>query len=297
MDRFDSMRLFVRVVDRRSFTAAAADLGLPRSTATEAIRHLESRLGVRLLERTTRHVAPTLDGEAYYRRCLSLLGDLEDAEGLFRNVQPRGLLRVDAHGLLTRAFVLPRLPEFLTQYPLIDLFIGQGDRLVDLVREGFDCVLRAGEISDSSLIVRKLVSLEKVTCASSAYLAEHGVPHSPDDLAGHRMVGFLSSRTQAVVPMELKVDGQTHHIVLPSRVTVNNSDSMADLGRYGFGLFQGPRYRVKADLESGVLVEVLKDYQPPPTALSALYPHSRQLSPRVRVFLDWVAEIFSKANI
>ncbi len=297
MDRFDSMRLFIRVVERRSFTAAAADLSLPRSTVTEVIRHLEGRLGVRLLERTTRHVAPTLDGEAYYRRCLSILADLEDAEGVFRDAQPRGLLRVDAHGLLTRTFILPRLPEFLERYPLIDLFIGQGDRLVDLVREGVDCVLRAGEIADSTMIVRKLVSLEEVTCASPAYLAKHGIPSSPDDLEGHRQVGFLSSRTNAVIPLEFTVDGQLRNVVLPSRVTVNNSDTMADLARYGLGLFQAPRYRVKADLESGVLVEVLKNHPPSPTALSALYPQSRQLAPRVRVFLDWVTAIFAKADI
>lgn len=297
MDRLDGMRLFARVVERRSFTSAAADLGLPRSTATEAIRRLEARLGVRLLERTTRHVAPTLDGEAYYHRCLSILADLEDAEGVFRDAQPRGLLRVDAHGLLTRTFILPRLPEFLARYPLIDLFIGQGDRLVDLVREGVDCVIRAGDLADSSLIVRRLATLEEVTCASPAYLAEHGVPASPDELEGHRMVGFLSSRTAAVIPLEFTVNGRLRNIVLPSRVTVNNSDTMADLARYGLGLFQAPRYRVRADLESGALVQVLKDHPPSGTALSALYPHARQLAPRVRVFLDWVTDIFANADV
>lgn len=297
MDRFDSLRLFTRVVDRRSFTAAAADLGLPRSTATEAIRQLEARLGVRLLERTTRHVAPTLDGEAYYQRCQSILADLEDAEGVFRDAQPRGLLRVDAHGLLTRTFLLPRLPEFLERHPLIDLYIGQGDRLVDLVREGVDCVIRSGELPDSSLIVRKLAVIKEITCASPAYLAAHGVPASPDDLEGHRVVGFVSSRTAAVIPLEFTVNGQLRHIALPSRVTVNNSDTMVEFARRGLGLIQAPRYRLKADLESGALVEVLQEHPPSLTPLSALYPHARQLAPRVRVFLDWVTEIFLKADI
>ena len=133
MDELDRMRLFVRVVERRNFTAAAADLGLPRSTATEAIKQLEDHLGTRLLDRTTRHVATTLDGQAYYERCLSILGEVEDAEAGFRSTEPRGLLRIDAHPLLTQKFLLPELPAFLERYPQIDLHIGQGDRLVDLV--------------------------------------------------------------------------------------------------------------------------------------------------------------------
>jgi len=145
MDRFETMRLFVRLVERRSFTAAAADLGLPRSTASEVLRGLEAHLGARLLERTTRHVTPTLDGEEYYRRCVAILSEVEGAESAMRDAQPRGLLRVDAHPLLTRTFILPQLPEFLARHPLIELQIGQGDRLVDLVREGVDCVIRSGQ--------------------------------------------------------------------------------------------------------------------------------------------------------
>ncbi|TIU63880.1 MAG: LysR family transcriptional regulator, partial [Mesorhizobium sp.] len=165
MDRLDRMRLFVRVVERHNFTAAAADLGLPRSTATEAIQQLEEHLGARLLDRTTRHVATTLDGQAYYERCLSILGEVEDAEAGFRSAEPRGLLRIDAHPLLTQRFLLPQLPAFLERHPGIDLHIGQGDRLVDLVREGVDCVIRAGEPQDSGMIMRRLAMIEEITCA------------------------------------------------------------------------------------------------------------------------------------
>lgn len=297
MDRFDTMRLVVRVIERRSFTAAAADLGLPRSTATEAVKRLEARLGTRLLERTTRHVAPTLDGQAFYERCLAILADVEEAEGLFRGVQPRGHLRIDAHPFLTRAFLLPRLPEFLQRYPLIDLHIGQGDRLVDLVREGVDCVIRAGELADSGMFVRRIATIEEVTCASPAYLREHGMPASPDSLAGHVMVGFVSSRTGAVMPLEFTVEGRLRHVVLPSRVTVDGSDAMADLARMGFGLIQAPRYRFRRDFADGTLVEVLANHRPPPTPLSALHPHNRHLAPRVRVFLDWVTRIFADAGL
>ena len=147
MDRLDRMQLFLRVVERRSFSAAAADLGLGRSTATEAIKQLEADLGARLLERTTRHVTPTLEGQVHYERCLAILSDIDEAENAFRDGKPRGILRIDAHPLLTRTFLLPHLPEFLARYPGLDLHIGQGDRLVDLVREGVDCALRAGELA------------------------------------------------------------------------------------------------------------------------------------------------------
>lgn len=297
MDRLDRMELFVRVVDRRSFSAAAADLGLARSTTTEAVKHLERSLGVRLLERTTRHVAPTLDGQAFYQRCLSILSEVDDAENAFRNAQPRGLLRVDAHPLLTQTFLLPRLQEFMQFYPLLDLQIGQGDRLVDLVREGVDCVIRAGAAAESGLIMRKLGTITETTCASPAYLEKHGTPSSPDALDGHLAVGFLSSRTGQTMPLEFTVDGVLRAVSLPGRLTVNNSDTMADLARRGFGLVQAPRYRFRQDFADGTLVEVLKDFPPPPTPLAALYPQNRQLSPRLRVFLDWIVKIFAEADL
>lgn len=296
MDRLDRMQLFIRVVERRGFAAAASDLGLARSTATEAIKKLEGDLGVRLLERTTRHVAPTLDGAAFYRRCVAILAEVDEAENVFRDMQPRGLLRVDAHPLLTRTFLLPRLNEFLDRYPLLDLQIGQGDRLVDLVREGIDCVIRAGEISDSGLIMRRLGMIAEITCASPAYISRHGMPRSPDAMEGHRAVGFISSRTGQIMPLEFTVGNTVRFVSLPCRLTVNNSDTMTDLARLGFGLIQAPRYRLQRDLDEGTLVEVLADYLPPQTPLTALYPQNRQLSPRVRVFLDWIVELFSKAE-
>src|SRR5258708_7618424 len=164
MDRFDAMRVFSRVVERRSFTLAAEDLGLPRSTVTDAVKQLEARLGVRLLERTTRQVRPTLDGEAYHRRCLSLISDLEEAEAAFVGAKPNGLLRVDVRCTLARHFLLPRLPAFLADYPDIELFLSEGDRLVDLIREGIDCVLRVGDLRDSDMIARRIAMLEEITC-------------------------------------------------------------------------------------------------------------------------------------
>ncbi|WP_315807348.1 MULTISPECIES: LysR family transcriptional regulator [unclassified Bradyrhizobium] len=295
MDRFDAMRLFVRLVERRSFTAAAADLGVPRSTASETLQQLEARLGARLLERSTRHVTPTLDGEEYYRRCVAILAELEEAEVALREAQPRGLLRIDAHPHLTRTFLLPHLPDFLARYPLLDLRIGQGDRLVDLLREGVDCVIRAGEPEDSGMILRRLGMIEEITVASPAYLAKHGMPATPDELDGHQMVGFISSRTGEVLPLEFCAGGTVRQVTLPSRVTVNNSDTSADLAKLGLGLVQAPRYRFADDLAEGALVEILTDYPPSPTPLSALYPQNRQLTLRLRVFLDWVSGILAQA--
>lgn len=291
------MRLFVRVVERGSFTAAAADLRLPRSTATEAIKQLEAQLGVRLLERTTRQVKPTLDGQGYYERCRFILAEVEDAETNLRGAEPRGLLRVSAHPLLTRTFLAPNLPEFLCRYPLIDLQLGQGDRLVDLVREGVDCVIRAGEPEDSGMVMRRLATIPEITCASPAYLERYGTPRSPAELEGHRAVGFLSSRTGGILPFEFTDGSGIRHVNLPARVVADNSDTLHDLALLGLGLIQAPRYRFERDLAEGRLVEVLKDYPPTPTPLSALYPQNRQLARRVRVFLEWASDIFARARL
>jgi len=296
MDHLDSMRLFIRVVDRRSFTLAASDIGIPRSTATVVIRELERRLNCRLLNRTTRVVSPTADGQIYYVHCVAVLASIDEAEASFRNPQPSGQLRIDAHGMLSRTFILPRLPEFLSRYPQIDLHIGQGDRLVDLVREGIDCAIRVGELADSALIRRTLASIPEITCASPDYLARRGTPLTPDDLASHQMIGFVSSRTGQVMPLEFRVGDKTVKTTLSSRVTVNDSDSSADLARLGFGLVQAPLYRFSKDLASGTLVEVLKPYRPTETTVSAIYPQARQTSPRLRVFLDWTSKIFSKVG-
>lgn len=293
MDRFDAMRLFTRIVERRSFTLAAADLGMPRSTVTEAVKQLEARLGVRLLQRTTRQVSPTLDGEAYYQRCLRLIADVEEAESAFSGAKPRGLLRVDVHGTLARHFVLPGLPAFLAQYPDLQLHLSEGDRLVDLVREGVDCVLRVGELSDSAMVGRRVAMLEEVTCAAPAYLERFGIPTGPDDLTGHQMIGFVHSVTGGFFPLEFTVGGALRNITLPATVSVANAETNVAAAELGLGLIQVPRYHVEGRLAAGTLVEVLAAYPPSLTPVSLLYPRSRQLSPRVRVFIDWVSKAFS----
>ncbi|HEX3523500.1 MAG TPA: LysR family transcriptional regulator [Stellaceae bacterium] len=235
MERFDAMRVFTRVAERRSFTLAAQDLGLPRSTVTDAVKQLEARLGVRLLERTTRHVTLTLDGEVYRRRCLALIADLEDAEGTFSGAKPKGLLRVDVHGTLARHFVLPRLPAFLAEYPEIELFMSEGDRLADLVREGIDCGRRAGELRDSELVARRVAMLEEITCAAPAYIDRFGMPSSIEALHGHRMIGFHSSATGTLLPLEFTVDGVLRKVTLPTTVSVDGAETLVVPGGLAWG--------------------------------------------------------------
>jgi DNA-binding transcriptional LysR family regulator len=294
MDLLQSMRLFVRIVERGSFSEAANDIGIPRATATNAIKALERRLGVRLLQRTTRHVAPTAEGETYAQRCRALLSDLEAMEDEFTTSAVKGHLRIDVHGNLFRQLLLPRFCEFTAQHPELTLHIGDGDRLVDLVREGVDCVVRAGEQSDSGMIGRRLALLEEVTVASPSYLAEHGTPLVIDDLQrqGHKMIGFVSSRTGFALPLEFTEMGATRLITLPSPLTVTSSDTSAALAREGYGLTQAPRFRFEQDLASSTLIEVLPQNPPTPTPLSVLYPNQGYVTRRLRVFIDWLVEVF-----
>jgi DNA-binding transcriptional LysR family regulator len=287
------MRLFARIVERRSFSMAAQDFGLPRSTVTEGIKQLEARLGVRLLQRTTRQVSPTLDGEAYYQRCLSIIADIEEAEAAFSGATPKGMLRIDVHGTLARHFMMPGLPRFLERYPDIQLHIGEGDRFVDLVREGVDCVLRVGQPPDSTMVGRRIAMLEEGTFASPDYLSRSGMPSTLDDLDGHRMIGFVSSATGNTIPLEFMVGGKLRYVTLPTTITVAAAETNVAAALLGLGLIQVPRYRVVSDLAAGALIEVLADFPPSPTPAFVLYPQSRQLSPRVRVFIDWLAAEFA----
>lgn len=298
MDRFHAMRLFTRIVELGSFTKAADDLQLPRATVTHAVQQLEKRLGTRLLHRTTRQVSASQDGQAYYERCRRLLADLEEAETAFANsaAQPKGKLRVDLQGTLAKHFVLPVIADFFARYPGIELEIGMGDRFVDLVREGVDCVLRAGELSDSSMVARRVARLRQVTCASRDYLARHGTPDTVEALRGHQAVNFLSPRDGRPLPFEFLINGATRSLQLQGQVAVSDADAYVACCAAHLGLIQLPRYHVAARLDSGCFVEVLAPWRPAPMPVSVLYPQHRQLSPRVRVFVDWLVEVMGQAG-
>ncbi|WP_106477550.1 LysR family transcriptional regulator [Phytohalomonas tamaricis] len=296
MDRFDAMALFVRIVESGSFTKAANTLDIPRATATLAIQQLESRLGVRLLERTTRQVRPTAEGQAFHERCVHLLAELEDAEATLHPVasNPRGVLRVELHGTHASRIVLPRLDEFHARYPALKLVVTSGDRRVDLIGEGADCAVRSGEPADSSLVARRLTTFEQVICASPAYLERMGTPTTPAALRTHHGVHFVSGHNAPDTALDLVIDGQVHSFTTEGWLTVNDAESYVVSALQGYGLIQLPRFRLDAELASGRLVEVLADWKKPALPVNVVYLQRRQLSPRVRVFVDWLVGIYAE---
>lgn len=293
MDRLDEMSVFTRIVEMRSFSKAAADLGQPRSTVTDAVKRLERRLGTSLLHRTTRVVRPTDDGIAFYDRCKSILADVEDAENTVAGRDPKGGLRINVHGTVFRHFLMPYLPDFRRTYPDIMLHISETDRLVDLVREGADCVLRVGHPTDSDMKLRKLADLDEITCASPDYLARFGTPSTFRDLKDHQMIGFRSSSQGGILDLEFVENGQSHNVSLPCPITVDSANMLTHCARAGFGLIQKPRYSAQSDLDSGRLVEILAQTPPSPSPVSLLYPPGRYVPPRLRVFMDWVIDVFA----
>jgi DNA-binding transcriptional LysR family regulator len=296
MDRLDTLQLFTRIVETGSFTRSADMLDIPRATATHAIKQLEARLGTRLLERTTRQVRPTLDGQAFYERCVHVLSELDDAESSLRHVasNPRGVLRVDMNGTHATRIVLPNINDFHTRYPGIELVVSSGDRLVDLIREGVDCVIRAGNPRDSTLIARPLAMMPQVICASPEYVAQFGTPHHPDELSAHQGVKFFASSGDIDYPFELIIDGRIREFAAAGWMSVNDAENYVVCALRGCGLIQLPRFHVEDELRDGRLVEVLGEWASPDFPLSALYPHRRQLSPRVRVFIDWLVHLYAR---
>nr|WP_218174398.1 LysR family transcriptional regulator [Pseudomonas sp. IPO3749] len=290
------MKVFVRIYERSSFTLAADDLNLPRATLTHTLNQFEAWLGTRLLERSTRRVRPTLDGEAYYQRCVQLLAELEEAELAFRSVAPKGRLRVDLHGTLAKYFVVPALPEFMARYPDIELSISEADRFVDLIAEGVDCVLRAGTLGDSALIGRRVANLRQVTCASPAYLRKYGEPKRLAELSEHRAVNYVSRTTAKLFPFEFMVNGELQEVSIDGALSVFGAEIYSASAVAGLGIIQCPHYRMAELIEQGVMREILRETPPPLMPVSVLYPQNRHMSPRVRVFVDWLAEIFENAR-
>ncbi|AQT04042.1 LysR family transcriptional regulator [Acetobacter persici] len=293
MDRIDLFRIFLRVVDSGSFSRAADTLNMPRSSVSTAIQALESRVGARLLSRTTRTVTTTADGRAFYDVCLRLVSDVEEAEGLFRRdkAAPRGILRVDMPGRIGRLIVAPALPDFLERYPEIDIELGVTDRPVNLVEDGIDCVLRIGPLQDSGLIGRKVGELTLMNVASPSYLARYGVPATPHDLSRHLAVGYASAFSGRVEEWEWMENGRLCTQAMAGRVTVNSAEALIACCLAGLGLIQVPAYDVQKHLQAGDLVEVLPDWQAEPMPMTLLYQHRRHFSHRLQVFADWLCAL------
>ncbi len=298
MDRLTAMTVFVEVAERGSLTAAAEVLDMSRAMVTRYLAEVEGWLGARLLHRTTRLVVPTLEGEAFYGRCLRLIADMDDAEAAFRDAPPRGPLRIEVHGTLGRHLLFPHLPEFLQRYREIELDVSEGDRYVDLLREGVDAALRVGTLADSDLAARRLTMLREVTVASPGYVQAHGLPDTIESLQdGHQMVGYRSSATGQLIPLEFQQGGQVRYVPLPARVRVSGADAFLGAALAGLGIIQAPRYRMDPYIARGQLAELLPETPPTPSPLSLVYPRNRTPSPRLRVFIDWVTGVFEQTGV
>jgi LysR family transcriptional regulator for bpeEF and oprC len=299
MDRFQAMQVFARVVEVNSFTRAADSLGLPRTTVTTTIQNLERHLGVRLLNRTTRRISLTPDGAAYYDHSKRILADVEETEACFQAaaVKPQGKLRIDVPASVGRLILVPALAEFRERYPDIELVLGMSDRRVDLVQEAVDCVIRGGELEDSTLVARRIGSFQFVTCAAPAYLERHGMPHTLEDLKAHRALNYFCTRSGRSYSWDFVVDGEVHEVEMTGDMAVNDWSAHLALALQGVGLIQTARFVALPHLQSGELIEVLPQWRPTVLPVSLLYPQSRQLSPKVRVFSDWVAELFMRCPL
>jgi DNA-binding transcriptional LysR family regulator len=295
LDRIDLFRIFTRVVDAASFTRAADLLGLPRSSVSAAIAELEGRVGARLLYRTTRRVSPTHDGLAFYDRCLRIIADVEETEGIFRqNVRPTGSLRVDVPGRIGRLIVSPALPCFFEEYPGIDVTLGVTDRAVDLIGEGVDCVLRVGPLSDSGLIARNVGKLPLINVAGSGYLSRHGTPNTVEDLKEHWAVNYASPSTGRVEQWEWMDGDVLRNLPMRSRVTVNGAEAYIACCLADLGLIQIPAYDVRDHIRAGELIEVLPNHRAEPLPMTLLYSHRRHLPRRVQVFADWLIALLER---
>lgn len=294
MDHLQAMRIFARVAHLGSFTKAAEQLQLPRPTVSNAVQYLEKHLRVRLLQRTTRRVALTAEGATYYERCTRLLADLDDAETLFDDTgaAPRGVIRVDLPERFALNKVIPALPDFHARYPELRVVLSTTDRFVDLVSDGIDCAVRVGVLSDTSLVARRVGVMAQINCASPAYLARYGTPRSPEDLPDHVAVGYLSSRTGRELDWEYADmdSGALQTVKMRSVVAVNSSQAYLACCIAGLGLIQVPRDGLAPLLEDGSLVEVLPEWHAAPLPVSVMFPNGRHLAPRVRIFVDWLAQ-------
>jgi len=291
MDRFDQYRVFTQVAEMGSFIKAAHALEVPRASVSAAIQQLETQMGARLLHRTTRQVRLTADGERLLARIRPLLAEVESIDQLFQlsERQISGRLNVDVPSRIARRLVAPALPGLLRRHPRLQLALGSTDRAIDLIHEGVDCAVRIGVLRDSSLVVRPLGHIALINCASPAYLQEHGEPRLPKDLInGHWAVGYASPSTGRELPWEyIGPDGLEHTMALSSRVIANNAESYIACCLAGLGLIQIPRFDVQHLLDAGTLVEVMPDYRAASMPVSLLYPHRRQRSRRLAVFLEW----------
>ncbi|MFS2159312.1 LysR substrate-binding domain-containing protein [Pseudomonas sp. Pseusp122] len=297
MDRFDAMQAFARVVETGSFTKAADTLHMSKTTVTQLVQQLEARLRVRLLNRTTRKVNVTADGAVYYERVVRLMADLDDAETSLSAAAalPRGRLRVDVPSPLARMILMPALPEFHARYPDIQLDMGVSDRMVDLIGENVDCVVRGGEITDQSLMARRIGDLQLRVYAAPAYLQRAGTPLHPRELedSHHRIVGYLWARTGKALPYAMQRNGESLNIHGRHILAVDDGNAYLAAGLAGMGVLWLPDYMAREHLARGELVALFEDWQLESMPLYVAFPPNRHISLKLRVFIEWIAGLMA----
>lgn len=301
MDKLSAMQAFVRVVEAGTFTKAADSMGLPKATVTRLVQSLEGQLQTKLLNRTTRRVTVTADGAAYFDRALRLLGELDELESSMTRAKanPRGRLRIDAPTSLGQLLLIPHLPDFHARYPDIQIDLGLSDRPVDLLGENVDCVLRGGEITDQSLVARRIGEFHTILCAAPEYIKRHGLPKTPQDLeeGRHRVVNYLSHRTGRPFPWLFQRGDEKVEINAPHAIAVNDSIGGLAAGLAGMGVVYTSTFQAHPHIASGALVPLLLDWCAETIPLHVVYPPNRHLSTKVRVFVDWVVELFARDNL
>jgi len=297
MDRFDAMQAFARVVETGSFTKAADTLHMSRTAVTQLVQQLEARLRVKLLNRTTRKVNVTADGAAYYERVLRLLADMDDAETSLSSASAvaRGTLRVDVPSPFASMILVPALPDFYAKYPGIQLHLGVSDRIVDLIDENVDCVIRGGEIRDLSLVARHAGDLKMGVYATPEYLDTNGVPEHPQELqeAPHRIIGFAWSRTRRVLLRTMYRNGESVTVQGDAALTVDDGNAYLAAGLAGMGVLWLPTYMAAAHTKNGNLIALFQDWRMEPMPMYLAFPPNRHVSTKLRVFIDWIAELMA----
>ena len=299
MDQIQAMRIFVRVVEAGTFTRAADSLNLPKATVTKHVQALEERLRVKLLNRTTRRVTVTPDGAAYYDRTVRLLTDLDDIEASMTNARanPRGRLRIDVGTSVAQLLIIPHLAEFHARYPDIQVDLGVSDRTVDLIGDNVDCVIRGGELSDQSLVARRIRNLEFITVAAPDYLERKGTPTHPLEIEEkHASVIYFSPQSGRHYPLEFRRGDESIDITGPYQLSVNESNAHVTSIVAGLGIGQITSWQAQRYLASGALVQLLPDWTQPLLPVYVVYPPNRHLSAKVRAFVDWAAELFQRED-
>ena len=299
MDQIQAMRIFVRVVEAGTFARAADSLNLPKATVTKHVQALEERLRVKLLNRTTRRVTVTPDGAAYYDRTVRLLTDLDDIEASMTNARanPRGRLRIEVGTSVAQLLIIPQLAEFHARYPDIQVDLGVSDRTVDLIGDNVDCVIRGGELSDQSLVARRIGNLEFITAAAPAYLERKGTPTHPLEIEEkHASVIYFSPQSGRHYPLEFRRGDESIDVTGPYQLSVNESNAHVTSIVAGLGIGQITSWQAQRYLASGALVQLLPDWTQPLLPVYVVYPPNRHLSAKVRAFVDWAAELFQRED-